>query len=416
MKTDLDTLMQERDLNALVVLIGETYSPQLDYLAGKVGMTHGYAIKQPGAETVLVAHAMEVQEARSSGLPVLSYADLNYGEIVKNAAGNRLQARASLLLRVLEHLQVTPGRVGLYGITEVSEVLALVDHIHSIQDAYTLVGEANGSIFSAASARKDADELRRIQSVAARTNEVLQATWDFIASHQLQGEAVVNAAGEPLTISAVKQFVQAQLAQRGLEEDGMIFAQGKDAGYPHSRGQNDQPLLAGRSIVFDLFPHERGGGYYHDVTRTWCIGYAPENVQGAYQVVRDAYDVAIEAYGLNKPTHTMQEAVQDFLEGHDHPTLRSHPDTVKGYMHSLGHGIGLNIHESPSIDHLRKTDCFEIGQVITIEPGLYYPDEGFGVRYENALYVAEDGSLVPLTDFRDDLVLPVRSANDAAHA
>src|SRR5690606_26281860 len=125
------------------------------------------------------------------------------------------------------------------------------------------------------------------------------------------------------------------------------------------------------------FPRELGGGYFHDVTRTWCIGYAPDEVQQVYNTVMDAFDIAIESYGLNKPTHIMQEAVLNHFENKGHPTARSHPGTAEGYVHSLGHGVGLNIHEGPRITHTIKTDTFQVGNFITIEPGLYYPERGF---------------------------------------
>ena len=77
-------------------------------------------------------------------------------------------------------------------------------------------------------------------------------------------------------------------------------------------------------------------------------------------------------------------------------------------FHSLGHGVGLNVHESPRIAHTAKDDVFASGNVITIEPGLYYPDEGFGIRVEDMLIVTGRGELVSLTDVPKDLILPLR--------
>ena len=190
----------------------------------------------------------------------------------------------------------------------------------------------------------------------------------------------------------------------------MIFAQGRDAGFPHSRGEAEEVLKLGKSIVFDLFPRELGGGYHHDMTRTWCIGYAPPEVQAAYDDVMEAFDRSLEAFSIGKPTHQMQEVVQDFFEDKGHPTLRSDNKTNKGYVHSLGHGIGIHVHESPSISHTRKDDIFQVGNVVTIEPGLYYPDDGFGVRVEDLFIVTEQGELISLTPFKKDLVLPLNGS------
>jgi Xaa-Pro aminopeptidase len=187
----------------------------------------------------------------------------------------------------------------------------------------------------------------------------------------------------------------------------MIFAQGRDAGFPHSRGEEDMALRLGQSIVFDLFPRELGGGYHHDMTRTWCIGYAPAEVQQAYDDVMQAFDIGLENFGVGKPTYTMQEAVLDFFESKGHPTQRTNSASQDGYVHSLGHGVGLLIHERPSISHLRRDDIWQVGNAVTIEPGLYYPDRGYGVRVEDMLIITEQGELLSLTPFRKDLVLPL---------
>jgi Xaa-Pro aminopeptidase len=203
--------------------------------------------------------------------------------------------------------------------------------------------------------------------------------------------------------------------ERDLEESNMIFAQGRDGGYPHSRGNNAEPLRLGTALVFDLFPCEQGGGYYHDMTRTWCIGYAPDEVREAHHQVMEAFQVALRAFAVGRNVCEMQTAVQDYFEERKHPTGRSHPGTGVGYTHGLGHGVGLSVHEGFTINHHNKTDTFAVGNVITIEPGLYYPERGFGVRVEDTFYVREGGmlsnpkdQLVSLTNVPKDLVLPLR--------
>jgi Xaa-Pro aminopeptidase len=203
---------------------------------------------------------------------------------------------------------------------------------------------------------------------------------------------------------------------RDLEERDMIFAQGRDGAFPHSRGNNAQPLKLGEAIVFDLFPFEQGGGYYHDMTRTWCIGYAPDEVREAHQQVLGALNVAIDSFAVGRNICEMQNAVQTYFEERKHPTLRSHPGTTTGYTHGLGHGVGLSVHEGYTISHFNKTDTFQVGNVITIEPGLYYPERGYGVRVEDTFYIQDGGGmltnpksqLVSLTDVPKDLILPLR--------
>jgi Xaa-Pro aminopeptidase len=408
MKTELDRLMAERSLDAIVVIIGHDYSPALDYLVGRIHVSRGVALKKQGNDPVIVASPMEVEEAAATGFTVYTDNDLGWSDLLEEAEGDMTQATVALWGRYLEQIDVSSGKVGLYGVGEFNYILELVTRLNAEYPQYEFVGEMAPTLFEVAAITKDKEELERLKSVGKRTGEVQQATWDYIGSHRAEGEIVVKPDGTPLTIGDIKRFVMRELLDRNLEDTGMIFAQGRDAGFPHSRGQADMPLKTGRTIVFDLFPRELMGGYHHDTTRTWCIDYASEEVQQIYDTVMESFDIAIEAYGLGKPAHIVQETVQDYFESKDHPTSRSEPGTEKGYVHSLGHGMGLKVHEYPRLSHISKNDEFEIGNVFTIEPGLYYPEMGYGVRIEDSFYVAEDGSLIDLTDFHKQLVLPLR--------
>jgi Xaa-Pro aminopeptidase len=73
--------------------------------------------------------------------------------------------------------------------------------------------------------------------------------------------------------------------------------------------------------------------------------------------------------------------------------------------------VGINIHESPAISHIRRVDVFEVGNAITIEPGLYYPDRGMGVRVEDFFIINENGELISITPFRKDLVIPIEGVS-----
>ncbi len=409
MKRDLDELMRARKLAALVVTGGEGDNPPLYYLTNGAHVTGGYAIKPLDGDILLVVSPMEIEEAAKSGLTVLSYNDFDWAKLVEAADGDRSKAFVAMWGALLERAGVTSGKIGIYGTGEIDHAIALVDALRATYPAYEFVGEAGKTIFDAAYATKDAAEITRLRSVAARTNAVLQATWDYIAAHRADGERVVDASGAPLTIGAVKRFVRRAMLDHDLIDTGMIFAQGRDAGFPHSRGEDDHALLTGQSIVFDLFPREIGGGYFHDVTRTWSIGHATPEVEAAYTDVMNAFEVAVDSFRAGVPGKALQLAVLDYFESRGYPTGRSQPGTNEGYVHSLGHGIGLNIHERPSLSHFSE-DVLLPGSVITIEPGLYYPERGFGVRVEDALYVAEDGTLIALTDFRKDLVLPLTGA------
>lgn len=412
MKADLDRLMTERGLDAIIVAGGEQESAPRNYLSNGAHITGGLIIKKVGSPAVMIVSPMETEEAAKSGLKVYSTYDMGWAEIYQQADYDLTKATVAYWENCLRSLDIPAGRIGIYGVGDINMYIELVRLLEQAHPQYEFVGETSGSgytLFEEAYITKDADELARLKAAGQRTSEVLQATWDYIASHRAAGDTVVKADGTALTIGDVKAFVRNALQERGMEDNqGMIFAQGRDAAFPHSRGEDAMPLKLGQSIVFDLFPREIGAGYFHDVTRTWCIGYAPEKVQRAYETVAEAFDIAIETFAANKPAHLMQEAVLDHFERKGHPTIRSAPRTTTGYVHGLGHGIGLNVHEWPRISHTSKKDIFQVGNVFTVEPGLYYPEEGYGVRLEDSVYVSESGELIPLTTFHKDLVLPLR--------
>lgn len=407
MKSDIDALMKARELDAILIAGGEGYSEVRDYMSNGAHITGGYIIKKTNHDPLLVVSGMETEEAKKSGYEVKGWNELGFYELFKDNDPEK----ATILFwgNCLSAAGVESGRIGLYGRGDINTYVALFGLANEHYENYEFVGETGRTLFDEAFLTKDAQEIERIKSVAQHTNDVMQATWDYIASHTATAdESLMDDDGVPLTIGAVKSFVRMALMERGLEDTGMIFAQGRDAGFPHSRGEADEEVQLGKSIVFDLFPRELGGGYHHDMTRTWCIGYAPPEVQTAYDEVMTAFDKSLEDFAVGKGTHTMQESVLDYFESKGHPTNRSDSSANEGYVHSLGHGVGLNIHERPSISHIRKDDTWQIGNVVTIEPGLYYPDKGFGIRVEDLFIITENGELISLTPFKKDLVLPLK--------
>lgn len=407
MKADLNRLMEQRGLNAYVVGGGEHPNSVRYYLTNGAHITNGLVVQARGGEPLLVVSGMEVEEARKSGLQCLTYGDVGYYDLYREHGSQK----ASVLIYgvLLEKVGVRAGRVGLYGVDDINLVIHRFEQLMSQYPDITFIGESAPTLFDEACLTKDAAELERIRSVAERTNAVVAQVWDFISGHHSDAQGrVVDANGQPLTVGAVKRFARRALLDVGLEDTGMIFAPGREGAFPHSRGDDPAELCVGVPIVFDFFPRELGGGYYHDMTRTWCIGHVPTAVQALYDDVMAAFDIALNAFALHQPTCILQEAVLDFFESKGHPTVRTTSNPVEGYVHSLGHGIGLNIHEAPSIHHLKRDDVFQAGNVITIEPGLYYPDREMGVRVEDSFVVEADGQLVSLSPFHKELLLPLR--------
>jgi Xaa-Pro aminopeptidase len=174
------------------------------------------------------------------------------------------------------------------------------------------------------------------------------------------------------------------------EDHDTILSQGRDAGVPHSRGNASARVVPSVPIVLDIFPADKSSGYFFDMTRTFCVGPIPGELARIHADVHEAFLHLRGAVKPGNPAALYQTLVCDFFEKKGYPTTRSHPKTLSGYVHGLGHGVGLEIHESPSF-HWTMNDAIEAGDVIAMEPGLYFPDREIGVRIEDTFVVREGG-------------------------
>lgn len=408
MKSDLDRLMAERGIDALLILPGENEDPYRTYLSNGVRGS-GMVIKKQGAAPVLIVNPMEVDEARQSGLEVHTYDDFGYSALLREHNYSYSAAIQAWYVRIFEHFDVR-GRLAIYGVGDLNAALKSIEALQKgVGDRVELLAEeVRNTIFDRAYETKDADELALLREAGRRTSAVMRAAREWIAGHRAADGVVVDANGAPVTIGDVKRYVRGQLFEQGLEDpEGMIFAQGRDAAVPHSKGQDDQPLRLGETIVFDLFPR-LPGSYFHDMTRTWCIGYAPEHIQADYDLVREAFDRSIEMCRVGMPTHEAQDMVCELFEAHGHPTVLNTPATTEGYVHSLAHGLGLNVHEAPFFPTRTAKYWLQRGSVFTIEPGLYYPSRGYGIRIEDTVYLNDSGAVESLTDCPYDLVIELK--------
>lgn len=409
MKSDLDTLMQAKNLDAILVTGSAQNNPFMVYLTGGGHMT-GDLIKKRNSPAVLFYNPMERDEAARTGLETRSLGDYNLNDLVKQADGDYATAYAARYQAMLADLGITSGRVAVYGRQDSGVAFAIFSALQKRLPEVEIVGETSDSLLYQALYTKDANEIERIRQMGKTTTAVVGQVADFLTSHAVQGEVLVKPDGQPLTIGEVKLKIDLWLAERGAANpEGTIFAIGADAGVPHSTGKAADLLRLGQTIVFDIYPCERGGGYFYDFTRTWCLGYAPDEVQAIYETVLSTYRTVVSALKPGAVFKEYQVMTCDLFEAQGHPTVLTDPRTQSGYVHGLGHGVGLHVHEKPSSGTLESnTDRLEPGVVFTIEPGLYYPERGLGVRLENTLHLRPDGKFEILAPYPLDLVLPVR--------
>lgn len=409
MKHEIDERMLTEGIDALLVVGPAQHNPAMVYLTGGGHLTNADLIKKQGQPPVLFYNAMERDEAARSGLKTIGYDHYPLNQFIRDCGGDLAEAMALRYEHMLKDCDITQGKIALYGTIEIGPKFVVFSRLQKRMPDIELIGYAVDPILMPAMMTKDKDELARIRNMGKITTQVVQKTANFLQQHPAKNNVLVKPDGKPLTIGEVKAKINLWLAEAGAENPhDTIFAIGKDAGVPHSLGNPEDKLRLGETIVFDIFPCEAGGGYHYDFTRTWCLGYAPLPVQEIYDEVYRVYKKLVSELKENKLFKNYQDRTCDLFEAANHPTIRSKNNTMSGYVHSIGHGLGLRVHEMPFAGATAgENEILSIGSVFTIEPGLYYPEQGMGVRLEDTYFINESGQAEKFVAFPMDLVLSI---------
>src|SRR5271157_6652307 len=351
MKSDLDALMQTRNLDALVVLGNAEHNPPMYYFVGGGHVSDALLVKKRREAPVLFYNDMERGEAARSGLKTRPFSEFDLNELRKQANGDLLLALAVRFQKILEDFDLIRGLIGIYGQVEFSSAFGMMMKLQSLMPDVEFVSESGmDSIFFKAMETKDESEVERIRQMGKITTEVVRRVQEYLMNCQVRtDEVLLNDAGSALTIGDVKSKIDLWLAELGAENpEGTIFAIGHDSGVPHSTGNPADVMRLGQTIVFDIFPCERGGGYFYDFTRTWSLGYALPEAKELYDQVYEIYNQLADEFDLNAPFKDYQRMTCEYFESKGHASLLNTKAPLNGYVHSLGHGVGLNIHERPS--------------------------------------------------------------------
>jgi len=191
--------------------------------------------------------------------------------------------------------------------------------------------------------------------------------------------------GKILTSEVLQRFIAGRLLEEGLLAQRTIVACGDAACDPHNQGTG--PLRAGEAIIIDVFPRDETSRYFADITRTVVKGSAPEALRKMYRAVAAGQECAFRLIREGADGDAVHREVQATLEKHGFRTGEV-DGRMQGFFHGTGHGLGLEVHELPRVSKTPAT--LHTGNVVTVEPGLYYPGVG-GVRIEDVVVVTERG-------------------------
>jgi Xaa-Pro aminopeptidase len=249
---------------------------------------------------------------------------------------------------------------------------------------------------------------RRVKSKAElagirRAQRAAEAGMD--AARALLRRAEPNGAGlvvdgEPLTSERIKRAIMEAFTARGMVADEFIVAHGAQSAVGHDMGSG--AISAGEPVVIDLWPRDIQTACYADMTRTYVVGEPPEEIVRYHTLCKEALDRSLAAIRAGVPGADVFTLVCELFHEAGQPTQLSKPPgevLEDGFYHGLGHGVGLEVHEAPSLG--RAPGAMVAGDVVTLEPGLYRHGYG-GVRLEDLVLVTRDGA-ENLTEYPYDL-------------
>jgi Xaa-Pro aminopeptidase len=405
-RSDLDRLMEERGIDWLFIEGGNGDNPAMHYLLGNAPIGYCSLWKPRGGRAYLFTGPFEREEAKKLPFTAVDTTKYNYYELLEKEP-DPLKRAVEFIRRMMADVGVK-GRVSLYGRGGLGANYLLYRALDAAVPEAHFEPEFENDVLLTARETKDAEEIDHIRQVGKKSCEVFSEVRKLLGSSEVRG-GKLHHAGEPLTVGVVKRFITLELFKRGLMEDvGTIFAPGDEGGYPHSHGTDSRQLAVGEPIVYDMFPRELGHGYYFDMTRTWCVGALHPEAERDYELVKRVQADVERSIKVGERAYIYHKRAADLIAEAGHPTIISDPATQTGYCHSLGHGVGLDVHERPRLGGTEKNpDLIQPGSVFTNEPGVYYPEKGYGVRVEDTLCVTPEGKVENLTAEPKALLIPL---------
>ena len=231
---------------------------------------------------------------------------------------------------------------------------------------------------------KSKEEVRMITQSLRHTEAAIHKLEDLLRKSKIVGKRI-SYRGQWVTSELLKKVLNVSMMEDNCIGSHTIVASGNQGCDPHNEGTG--PVWAHQSLIVDVFPRSADTFYFADITRTFVKGKASAALKAQYEAVKTAQEKGINMLAPGVNGRDVHQAIQRDMEGRGYKTERR-KGTMVGFFHGTGHGLGLDVHEPPRVnssDHVLKK-----GEVVTVEPGLYYPGVG-AVRIEDLLVVTENG-------------------------
>src|SRR5713101_5877995 len=244
------------------------------------------------------------------------------------------------------------------------------------------VRATNGLFWPQREAKSD-KEIEMIGRALRITETGLKRAVEILKASRVGAGKRLRWSGKTLTSEMLRAEIDSAILRAGGVPTGTIVAGGDQACDPHERGFG--PLYANSLIILDVFPRDAKTGYFGDMTRTVLCGRASEAQRKLWETVKAGQALALKKIKAGVDGMTIHKAIQNLFRERGFPTEVRNGKNV-GFFHGTGHGLGLEIHDYPRLQKGTLKDR----QVLTVEPGLYYPGLG-GARHEDVVVVTETG-------------------------
>ncbi len=233
--------------------------------------------------------------------------------------------------------------------------------------------------------KKTSQEVGLIRDALKKTARAMELAIGMIASSEVKKNNKLFLGGRVLTSERIKGEINAELSKLGFTASHTIVACGVQSSMPHHAGEG--PMFAKQAIVIDIFPRSQENGYFGDMTRTVVKGETSKELDKMYRTVLKGQKLGMSLIKHGAKSKEVHGAIMEFFKKSGFETGMI-GGRQQGFIHSTGHGLGLEIHEPPRVGF--GDEMLQEGNVVTVEPGLYYEKLG-GVRIEDVVVVKKNG-------------------------
>ena len=337
----------------------------------------------------LVVSALEMPRLDGLGFELHPYEEFGLDEL-RRSGKSWLEIDDELTLRVVKALGITSAVVpGAFP-------LGIADKLRA--QSVELVPDQN--FFVERRRVKTEMELAGIRRAQIAAEAGMSAARDLLHRATQNGKGL-NVDGEPLTSERIKTAISQAFITHGASGDEFIVSHGSQSAIGHHMGEGQ--ISAGEPIVIDLWPRDNESSCCADMTRTYVVGDVPDELAEWHRLCLEALDRAVDDMRPGVTGKSVYDGTCEIFEGAGYPTQRTKPEGKtldRGFFHSLGHGVGLDVHELPVLGMIGH-EALLSGEVYAIEPGLYRPGFG-GCRLEDLVVITENGA-EKLTSFPYEL-------------